>query len=98
MSGSASGVAGGLEAGLRVTWHKRTQPLRYQHWDSYEPVLILAATGTSADGAGHNAIHRNRHRDAARQGGHGCNLLHIGDARNVPVADVLVERRSGREH
>ena len=65
MSGSASGVAGGLEAGLRVTRHKRTQPLRYQHWDSYEPVLIFAATGSSADGASRNAIHRDRHRNAA---------------------------------
>ena len=48
MSGSASRVAGGLEADLRVTWHERTPPLRYQHCDSYEPLLILARTGTSA--------------------------------------------------
>ena len=98
MSGSASRVAGGLEADLRVTWHERTPPLRYQHCDSYEPLLILARTGTSADGAGHDAPHRGGQGDAARRSRHGWDLLHAGDARNVPVADVLVERRSSIEH
>ena len=98
MSGSASRVAGGLEADLRVTWHERTPPLRYQHWDSYEPLLILDRTGTRADGAGRHAHHRGRQRDAARRSRHGWDLLHVGDARNVPVADALVERRCSIEH
>ena len=98
MSGSASRVAGGLEADLRVTWHERTPPLRYQHWTSYEPLLILDRTGTSADGAGHDAPHRGGQGDAARRGGHGWDLLHVLYARNVPVPDVLVKRRSPIEH
>ena len=94
--GSASGIAGAARVG-RVSRGDTCTALPPLTTSTRTLLPIPAGTrtgadGTSADGASRSDHHEGRSNGTAPREGHGRDLLHVGHARNIPAADVLVER------